>query len=305
MIRKSLYGEMVEYFNGREWKSISDYKPSVDKVLIYNPNEHTIYLSTPTFYIKKPSKKINHVTSTFFSIDISDEMEFYGVPREDEGETALEPKIMPFNQIFMEDYHYFSHYCLVSTFENSYTDTSSMLDDRKFEVMMYAVTMGKCDGSNCYIEIQDRKRLYEFLNLLKECGIKYSSRKRNDMFVTFRLPRDINLFTSNPLCLSKREVGRLSYFVIDNFKVSKNKIEVVNKDYLDFIQMAMALNGMRVNIKEDYLMMYKGGYTRLQSANFKIEEKNVNGQYSFTIRNEHFIVLRTNGVIFVGGDYKR
>ena len=31
MIRKSLYGEMVEYFNGREWKSISDYKPSVDK----------------------------------------------------------------------------------------------------------------------------------------------------------------------------------------------------------------------------------------------------------------------------------
>ena len=67
----------------------------------------------------------------------------------------------------------------------------------------------------------------------------------------------------------------------------------------------MALNGMRVNIKEDYLMMYKGGYTRLQSASFRIEEKNVNGQYSFTIKNEHFIVLRTNGVIFVGGDYKR
>ena len=304
MIRKSLYGEMVEYFNGREWKSISDYKPSVDKVLIYNPDNHTVFLSTPTFYIKKPNKKINHVTSTFFSIDISDEMEFYGMPREDEGENALEPRTMSFYQILMEDYHYFSHYCLVSSFKNLYTDTSSMLNDKKFEIMMYTVTMGKCDGSNCRIEMQDKKKLYEFLNLLKECGIKYN-RKRNDMFVEFRPPRDINLFTSNPLCLSKREVGKLSYFIIDNFKVSRNKIEVANKDYLDFIQMVMALNGMRVNIKEDYLMMYKGGNTRLQSASFRIEEKNVNGQYSFTIKNEHFIVLRTNGVIFVGGDYKR
>lgn len=306
MVRKSLYGETVEYFNGKEWKSISDYKPATDKVLIYNPTNHTVFLSTPINHIKSKSKKINHVTSSFFSVDISDEVEFYGTPRKDDGEDTTEPKVMPFNEICIEDYNYFSHYCLISSFNNS-NENSSMLNDGKFEIMAYAVTMGECDGYDCTIGFDNKKESGTFLNLLNKNAIRYNYNQK-DISIRFRLPRDIDLFTSNPLGLSNREIGKLAYFVVDNFMVGNvrnKKVVIKNTNSLDFVQMVLALNGMRSNIKNNELIMYKGGFTRLQSNLFKIEEKIVNGQYSFTIKNDHYIVLRSNGVIFVGGDFKK
>ncbi len=299
-LRKTLLGENVEFFNGSIWKPISQYKKD-DKVLIYY-TDGTVALSTPIEYIKLYKANLNNVKSSMFNADINDDATFYGIRRDikiSSNEDTV--KTITLKQSYLEDFNYFTHYELISTFQNVDIISKSMLSEDKLKIMTYAITLGKIKNNDCKIKLNDRVLASHIASLLNKNKIRYKYNIKS-LTIEFRLPRNIDVFIHNPLIFSQKEIMTMIYLIIDT--LGDKYIKPVSKDYLDFIQFIFALGGKRTNIIGDKLRMYVGKYTRLQAPLFKIEEKKTTIQYSFTVRSG-LVVLRSNGLIFVLTDYKR
>lgn len=298
--RKTLLGGDIEFFNGSIWKPISQYKKD-EKVLIYY-EDGTVALSTPLEYIKINKTNINHVTSTMFKADINDDALFYGIRRYEKISSDEDTvKMCTFKDAYLGDFNYFTHYELISTFQNIDTISKSMLSEDKIKIMIYAITLGKIKNNNCKIKLENREIGSKIVTLLSKNSVKYNYNIK-ELVLDFRLPRGIDVFIHNPLIYSQREVMMMIHLIIDI--LGDKSLKPISKEYLDFIQFIFALGGKRVNVVGDRLRMFVGRYTRLQAPSFKIEEKKVNMQYSFTVRSG-LIVLRSNGLIFVLSDYKK
>ena len=298
--RNTLIGGDVEFFNGAIWKPISQYKKD-DKVLIYY-EDGTVALSTPIEYIKLNQANINHVTSTMFKADINDDALFYGIRRDEKISSDEKTiKVCTFKEAYLGDFNYFTHYELISTFQNIDIISKSMLSEEKIKIMIYAITLGKIKNNNCRIKLKNREIGSKIITLLNKNKIKYNYNIK-ELILDFRLPRGIDVFIHNPLIYSQREIMMMIHLITDI--LGDKYIKPISKEYLDFIQFIFALGGKRTNVVGGGLRIFVGKYTRLQAPSFKIEEKKVNIQYSFTVRSG-LIVLRSNGLIFVLGDYKK
>lgn len=299
-LRKTLVGKDVEFFNGSIWKPISQYKKD-EKVLIYY-EDGTVMLSTPIEYIKIKGANINHVISSMFRADINDNAVFYGIDRYKKTTSNEDTiKTCTFKDAYLTDFNYFTHYELISTFQNADIISKSMLTEDKLKIMMYAVMLGKVRNNNCRIKLENREIGSKIVTLLNKNKIKYNYNIK-ELILDFRPPRNIDVFIHNPLIFSQREITIMIHLIMDT--LGNKYIKPANKEYLDFLQFILALGGKRANVVENRLRTFVGRYTRLQAPSFKIEEKTTNIQYSFTVRSK-LIVLRSNGLIFVLGDYKR
>lgn len=294
-IRKGLFSGDVEFFNGIEWKPLSKYKKG-DKVLVWNENR-TVELSTPIAYIKKKSPHINHVKSSMLDMCMSDNALFYGIAREETcGENTT--KTMTLHRACLEDWNYFSDYRLVSTFEYINV-TSSMMTEEKLILMVYTILFSK-PKDNEYIMRLDNKILYEqMMKVFKKARVKYVGDNKKYTFI-YKPPRNVELFKQSVLIFSKKEIETMINLIIET--CGSNYIKPNDKKNLDFIQLIFALGGRRLYNDGQKLRLLVGKYTRLQSTSFKIEEKRVDKQYSFTVRSG-WIVLKSKGLILVMADY--
>ena len=293
-IRKGLFSGDVEFFNGIEWKPLSQYKCG-EKVLIWNEDK-TVELTTPIAYIKKNKTHINHVKSSMLDMNMSDDALFYGIVKEDEGGKAT--KTITLHQACLEDWCYFSHYRLISTFEYLNT-TSSMLSEDKLILMTYTILYGKVKNGECIMKLNNKQQFEDMFYIFKKARTKYKADNKNLTF-TYRPPRNIDLFKQSPLIFSNKEIMTMIYLIIDT--CGSNFIQPADKSNFDFIQLIFALGGKRLYNDGKKLRLLTGKYTRLQTASFEINEAKVNKQYSFTVKSG-WLVLKSKGLILVMADF--
>ena len=214
----------------------------------------------------------------------------------DEGGKAV--KTITLHQACLEDWCYFSHYRLISTFEYLNT-TSSMLSEDKLILMTYTILYGKVKNGECVMKLNNKQQFEDMFYIFKKARTKYKADNKNLTF-TYRPPRNIDLFKQSALIFSNKEIMTMIYLIIDT--CGSNFIQPTDKSNFDFIQLIFALGGKRLYNDGKKLRLLTGKYTRLQTASFEINEAKVNKQYSFTVKSG-WLVLKSKGLILVMADF--
>ena len=307
--RNTLFGKNIEYFNGTEWKKISEYKNG-EKILTFFLDDRHVELLQPIKYIKRKSEGLNRFIAKGSKMDIclSDDAEFIGQLRSPERDSNGEKIYKYSNQITNFALHEandnkFSNCLLFNTFNYNFT-TCSQLTENKMILMLRSIMYGRIENNNtCYIE-WDKKEIFEkevrlWEILLNKCKIRFNRNNRK-YYIEFRLPRSKDVFLKSVFSYSYEEI-RFIVDEIDRMNNMKHIIKPKDIDSLDFIQMVYALYGKTCYKKDDHLVRRNNMGTRLQIK--EIDYFRTRYEYSFTTRSG-YIVIRNNGIIYVFGDYK-
>lgn len=303
-IRKTTFGSEVEYFNGKEWKSISQYKKG-EKVLTFFQDDKHAELLEPTSYIRiNKDSKLNKFISSVYSFSINEDAEFLGDYMASDGNSFL--SAFTLHYACSMDFNPFSHHKLYATF-NYNTNTSSMLDNNRIRLMVMSIIKGEINDSNkCVIKTDNAKEMNMYNKYLTRARItdKNIVEKNGRYIIEYMLPRGKKLFLGNPLIFSKQELT----IVIDEIEhwSSGNKVVPLQADCLDFLQMVYARYGLKtiVNKEKKILRKFQTAFTTITRNSCKVKHSKEKIQYSFTTKGGG-IVLRNNGSIFVMSDYKK
>lgn len=292
---KSLFGGNTEFFNGKEWVKIKDYKKH-DKVLTYGLDGYA-KLQTPTKFIKEKIKYINKLSMGRLDMCLSDEALFIGKTR-----SNVENHTFTLKELYMSNMSLLTHCHLYNTFQ--YEDSNSLLSTSKLRVMANCIIIGNIDNSSNCTVIKNKSDANEYRYLLKTSKIKYTSKKSNDKEIfKHRLPRSIDLLLDNMLNFNRVEAN----VIMDEIHKISNGRKILIKDnrFIDFMQMIYTLGGKRCIVNNNNISISNKCTTRIGNVesikNNIIEEK---FQYSFIVQNE-YIVVRNNGVINIMGAYRK
>lgn len=301
-IRKTTFGSEVEYFNGKEWKSISQYKKG-EKVLTFFQDDKHAELLEPLSYIRI-NKSLNKFISSVYNFSINEDAEFLGDYMASDGNTFL--SAFTLNYACSMDFNPFSHHKLYATF-NYDTTTSSMLDDERIRLMVMSVIKGEIsDNNKCVIKTDNAKEMQMYKKYLTRGRITDRNiiEKNGRYIIEYMLPRGKKIFLNNPLIFNKHELN----VVIDEIEhwSNGNKIVPLEADCLDFLQMVYARYGLKtiVHKEKKILKKFQTAFTTITRKSCKVKHSKEKMQYSFTTRGGG-IVLRNNGSIFVMSDYKK
>lgn len=300
--RRSYYGEDVEYFNGNKWVKLKDYS-KVDKVLTYDDEDGSCYLTTPIKFFKIKCAYMNRLYyGNIFHLDVGDENVFYGLER-----SNLTPNEMTFNEIYQSNYYFFSNHFFLCTFKNN-TNTCTMLDDTKFKIMIYAILWGEINEQTniCKMKVPNKELYNDIKRMLRNIiPIKSDNEK---FIIELRLPRSIKTFIENPLILSPKEL----YTATDifNHSVKGRALKPKYVDSMDFIQMVYALNGTRATIENTkkkglHIKVWDSNMIRFDLSSFYMENISIIDKCGISVKTG-LIPLRINGSkIIVLGDYRK
>ena len=301
-IRKTTFGSEVEYFNGKEWKSISQYKKG-EKVLTFFQDDRHAELLEPLSYIKM-NKSLNKFTSSVYNFSINEDAEFLGDYMASDGNTFL--SAFTLHYACSMDFNPFAHHKLYATFNYDAT-TSSMLDDERIRLMVMSVIKGEIsDNNKCVIRTESAKEMQMYKKYLTRGRITDRNiiEKNGRYIIEYMLPRGKKIFLNNPLIFNKHELN----VVIDEIEhwSNGNKIVPLEADCLDFLQMVYARYGLKtiVNKEKKILKKFQTAFTTITRNSCKVKHSKEKIQYSFTTKGGG-IVLRNNGSIFVMSDYKK
>ena len=299
--RKSAYSQEVEFYNGTEWKSISQYKKG-EKVLSFFWEDNHTELLEPIEYIKMKNSNMVRLKVKGLNMSLDRQTTFIGDYRDGVYDDCRKT-IFSLEQALNNNYAVFVHCRAYNSFSYP-TTTTSMLSADRLKVMTLSIMYGEINGLHCTLKTKNKTLKKHMVRCLKNSKIDYKSKLIDGENVfTYILPRAKDVFCNNPLMLSDSEV----HIVMDELEMGfvKNKMLCDDKEVQDFIQMVYARGGKRVIIdyKAKALRKSKNGYTLIErnASHCKSSEKI---QYSFTTKGGYF-VIRNNGRIFVLGDYKR
>jgi NitT/TauT family transport system ATP-binding protein len=315
----------TEFFNGKEWKHISDWIKG-DKVLQYHSDGHA-NLVEPERYIVLASDYLNLMQSKYgFDQCFCDEHTIIFQDRRKDKPQGLHTitgaefvkRQTKTSRGFQGGF--------ITTFK--YNGTGIAMSDAEIRVMVAVIADGhfRSRTNHCIIRIKKKRKIDRLRLLLTEAGIMFEEKKQPKGFLNFVFdaPRREKMYTDfwydcthNQLTIITQES-----FLWDGSTINdRDYVSTTIKKTADFLQFAFTACGIRstININDRRGKPY-GKYTRiskeykvLRSSNWLIgvsgdnpvkvkKYKTIDGKkYCFTVPSG-MLVLRRNNKIFITGN---
>lgn len=245
----------TEFFNGSQWKKISDYQPG-DKVLQYN-TDGTANLVYPLDYIKKPEEKMYHFKSKYgldqclsAEHDVVLHSKYYGLHK------------MPMHELVEK--HNRLKYGIEQTFLTTFDYVGSGISytDDEIRLMCAVVCDGsfKTDGKTnwCRVNLKKPHKKERIKMLLNNCGIEYKERDKDNGYTVFKFYAPIRMKTFAPdwyNCTKEQFRIIVDEIIKWDGHVGKRKsgkeswrFSTTDKENADFVQFALSSIGYRSTI---------------------------------------------------------
>lgn len=324
----------TEYFNGVEWKKISEYQEG-DKVLQYDMDTKEATLTTPERYIKVECDYFNKI-KTKYGLDqlICDEhnMVFKN--------TSRKPKIVkvPFKEF--KERHDKSKYGLSLSIPTAFSYGGSGINGLTDEEIRLSIAIfadgsfrEDCRPSWCRVNLKKQSKKERLEYLLDKCGIDYEVREKENGYTVYKFDAPVPKQKTFPKewYNATKEQMQIIYdevFRWDADLEKKNRYFTTVKEDADFVQFVCSSLGHRAVVDvldrrgTDYLTNGKtyqrksieytvqvSSYSPFVSvANPKGEKlviekvASLDGyKYCFTVETGA-LVLRRNGKVFITGN---
>lgn len=324
----------TEYFNGYEWKKISDYEIG-EQVLQYN-EDGTANLVYPSVYHKHEQEYLWRIKTKNIDMCVSENHDMVYVSSK--GNLVRKP----FSHI--AKLHKNSKNGFTQKFITTFECFGKGIDltDEQIRVMCMVI----CDGSiskrrtvddKCRVNIKKSRKKKRCESLLKDAGIEYSCGNYNPSdpeYLSFMFipPLPVKEFPREWYQCNKHQMEIIAEEVIewDGYKTKDGALSFsqTNKNTIDFLQFVFTCLGRRTSISIDdrrgkidkrdsgkeYLRKNIGYAIRvckgsklvgIMNPDKKLEfekYKTTDGfMYCFTVQS-HMLVLRRNGRIFITGN---
>lgn len=296
----------TEFFNGIEWKKISEYIEG-DKVLQYDKDTKTSQLVYPQKYIKEPCLYMWNLNSKNHTNQcLTDEHVFvYEKSWGDVHKTTFED----FRTNWQNNKGNFNGK-IITNFR--YKGNGIQLDEKTIRLMTNIICYGSFSGSSnrCIVKAhkENRERILSYLPYRKTI---YSSKVKS--IFGFNAPMKSNEFIELAYNCSK-EQQNIIVDEISNIFPSWDScgINVTSKKTIDFLQFIFTSRGYRAIIKTNkgwknstkyMLLLSKNSRVILSKKSTSIERYKTldNYKYCFTVPSE-MIVLRRDDKIFITGN---
>lgn len=310
----------TEYFNGKEWVRIADYKEG-DMVLSYY-TEGYAKLVEPMRYVKTPQTTLNFFTNNRGSINqcLSDGHNF--VYETSRGHLTSKP----FDQV--KEMHNNSKYGFSGKILTSfnYNGNGIELTDEEIRVMVMVMADGTFpkhikNTNRCYVNIKKERKKERARKLLKEAKIEYDEKIRENGYSVFSFiaPRKEKIYGDYWYNCTQHQFKVITDECVywdGTTRCNRYGFATRVKNNADFIQFAYTSQNKRSTISvyqhEDGSIDYNVSLTKESKVKMlarRIEEKieiqeykTLDGyQYCFEVES-HMLVLRRNGRIFVTGN---
>ena len=326
----------TEYFNGQEWKKISEFTVG-EKVLQYKP-DGTAELVVPSRYIKVPCDKFYHL-KTEHGIDQMLSGEHNVVYVSSKG-NIVEKSMEQVYHMHQESKNGFTGKFITSF---DYSGNGVDISDEEIRLMCAVIADGSFSADvsenapsyrNCRINIKKQRKKERLEKLLVGCGIDYKVRQYNPRdleFSSYVFPAPIRTkkfpcewygFNKHQREVFIDEVLRWDGHVD---KIGRMSFSSVDKHNIDFVQYMFAASGYATSIHVDDRVgkSYKNGYVRKsvcydvcvtnrhgayrsyhrrgEKHGIPVESSQDGFKYCFTVPS-HMLVLRRNGNIFITGN---
>ena len=316
----------TEYFNGKEWKKICNYKDG-EKVLQYN-EDGTATLELPEKYHCKEAVNMYHVKSKArIDMVIS---EFHNVVYRTIGKNGS-LKIKPFHDIkkaMIKNKEGFAGNIL-KVFD--YEGTGIMLGENTIRLMVAIFADGNFpnNSNQCYFGITKQRKRNRLVKLLNDCDIEYKL-SPNKKFFIFNAPFNCKHYPKEWYNMTKKQFE----IVIDEMKhwdgcqFEKGHVPsftTSNKNDADFIQFAYTVLGYPAyitirdrswekviiegreieNVKLSYTVCsgLKSKIASLRKATFEPFETEDGKMYCFTMKSGMWVMRRNNRIIVTGNTF--
>lgn len=250
----------TEFFNGKEWKSLADYKEG-EKVLQFNPTTNKAELVTPLRYIKEPCDKMYHFeTSRGINQTLSPEHRvLYYNHTHKNGKKSWGKQV---HEISAEE---------LATLQNNgkfyggfktdfiYDGPGINLTDTEIKVMLAVICDGTFDSrketyNRCTIRVKKERKKTELEKILSDYGKPYKRMDYQDGYTRFVFipPRKEKEFSADWYRCSLHQLQLICENVLkwdgSIGKDGKKSFETISKASADFVQFAFSACGYRATI---------------------------------------------------------
>lgn len=328
----------TEFFNGKEWKRIADYKKG-DKVLQYHHFDGKAELVEPLAYIKQPSEMLYHF-HTKYGLDqvLSKNHNVFYVTKN--GQEYIEPFSAVKEKI--DDFRFYGKFVTTFNYDGNGIDLSD--DEIRLCVAVFAdgtfLRRMSPDGYTVRLHMKKARKKKRLEQLLKNLNMPYKKKQSaadgyHDYYF-FSPVTGKNFPVEWYNCSShQKQIIIDEVMKWDGDSKRENKYSTKSKSDADFIQFVYSSLGYRASIyavdrtgKEfivddkaytrhhiEYsvavtkkrrntcgLCQGKNGRTQRKGVSYVKEYKPMDGyEYCFTVPS-HLLVLRRNNKIFITGN---
>jgi Flp pilus assembly CpaF family ATPase len=331
----------TEFFNGKEWKSISEYKDG-EQVLQFDTETGIASLVKPLRYIKAPCDLMYHF-ETKYGIDqtLSPEHRVLYLNRTHKNGEKIWGNVfheMSAAELYKQQNSgkFYGGFLTTFAFEGNGID----LNDAELKLMLAVICDGTFNkdrkGNACMVNLKKERKINELRSILRDCQIAFSEHKKKNGFTVFyfHAPRREKKFGSDWYQCTSHQLQLICDNVLqwDGHVSSENRrtFSTTVKETADFVQFAFSACGYRTTIEESNRSGQKyttcgKEYTRKNDCyTLVISDNRVVGmaahndgrtnntkliptrpkdgmKYCFTVPT-HAFVLRRHGKIFVSGN---
>ena len=300
----------TEYFNGYEWKKISEYTEG-ERVLQYN-KDGTAELVYPSNYIKNEADYLWHFETKKLNQCLSDEHTVvYKNYKDDIKSCKMYDFINKHNKT-----KYGNDAKFITSFE--YGGTGINLSDNEIRLMVAIFADGYFHNTTttnrCKLAFTKQRKINRSIELLNKCSIEYKlSVCKGITSIYFDAPIRAKFFTKEWYNCTNHQFK----IIIDEYKYWDNsgkRYVTTNYDNAVFMQFAFSSCGFRASIYVEKRNNVKDCYYVLPTMNTKCtiinrhkkteinKYKTIDGyEYCFTVPS-HMLVLRRNDKIFITGN---
>lgn len=304
----------TEFFNGKKWKKISEYKKG-DKVLQYNTNG-TATLVEPLEYIKRPSKGQYHI-KTKYGLDMMTSPDHRNITFIKDGK----PKVMTTKEIIVaqesSNTGFTRKFKVAFDYGGAGIDLSN--DEIRLSVAIFADGCFYSDTSKkCLISIKKKRKRDRLIEILNRSNTEYSERIDSNGYYNIKfyppLSGKVKLYPDDWYNCSKEQLKIIfdEVFHWDGCDKENNQYTTVYKTNADFIQFVCASLGLQGSIYQDkrnnnitYRVDWSSRILRSFASKPKKEIPFVMPKdgydYCFSVPST-MLILRRNDKIFVTGN---
>lgn len=311
----------TEYFNGQEWKHISDYDGK--KVLQYNPKTKEASLIQPFRYIKEEEKELYRIRTYRGSIDMCLSLDHNVAYLTSKGNMTKKPLS------HIMERHNNKKRGFYGRIETAFSYNGGLgvdLTEDEIRLMVAVIADGyfREDIKQCRINVKKERKKERLRELLKDRWHKEYKRKNGYSVFMFYAPRREKEFTAfwygcsyHQLEIIKDEVFNWDGHVDET---GRKSFYSTSKLSADFIQFAISATGSRATLNTDnringvhkntcYVVIQSKGNSSVSlmnnnentKANFEKVLSKDGYKYCFTVETG-YLVLRRNGRIFITGN---
>ena len=306
----------TEYFNGREWKRISEYDGGA--VLQYDPETKQATITQPTKYIKKDADVLYEIKKKRGGINqvLSHDHNFAYVT----SKGNMQKK--PFHEVMRLHNSSVQGFCGRVETAFKYGGHGITLNEKEIRIMCAVIADGSFRKGlrQCSINVKKERKKKRLRELLK--GMDYHEYTKSNGYSCFRFyaPKREKVFSDYWYSCDNEQLKIIVDEVFNwdgSINGKRRTFTSTEKKNADFIQFALASCGIRATIWEDKRKDKKTAYEVIASSGGSLVSLRHTGgknkaeistfipkdgkQYCFTVETG-YLVLRRGGRIFITGN---